>query len=142
MKWLARLFTKRSNWSLPYFIFLLLFVVLPLVLIFIYAFQDNDGNFTLENFSKFISNPEAANTFVYSSGVAIITTLICILLGYPAAYILSNRELCRSRVMVVMFILPSSSVVSSLPSLLQAAREATIRAAKIIAKIFLVIFSS
>ena len=59
MKWLARLFTKRSNWSLPYFIFLLLFVVLPLVLIFIYAFQDNDGNFTLENFSKFISNPEA-----------------------------------------------------------------------------------
>ena len=106
MKWLARLFTKRSNWSLPYFIFLLLFVVLPLVLIFIYAFQDNDGNFTLENFSKFISNPEAANTFVYSIGVAIITTLICILLGYPAAYILSNRELCRSRVMVVLFILP------------------------------------
>ena len=106
MKWLARLFTKRSSWSLPYFIFLLLFVVLPLVLIFIYAFQDNDGNFTLDNFSKFISNPEAANTFVYSIGVAIITTLICILLGYPAAYILSNRELCRSRVMVVLFILP------------------------------------
>ena len=105
-KWLARLFTKRSSWSLPYFIFLLLFVVLPLVLIFIYAFQDNDGNFTLDNFSKFISNPEASNTFVYSIGVAIITTLICILLGYPAAYILSNRELCRSRVMVVLFILP------------------------------------
>ena len=106
MKWLARFFTKRSNWSLPYFIFLLLFVVLPLVLIFIYAFQDNDGNFTLDNFSKFISNPEAANTFVYSIGVAIITTLICILLGYPSAYILSNRELCLSLVMVVLFILP------------------------------------
>ena len=106
MKWLARLFTKRSSWSLPYFIFLLLFVVLPLVLIFIYAFQDNDGNFTLDNFSKFISSPEAANTFVYSIGVAIVTTVLCILLGYPAAYILSNAELCRSKVMVVLFILP------------------------------------
>ena len=97
---------KRHNWSLPYFIFLLIFVVLPLVLIFIYAFQDAEGNFTLRNFTKFITNAEAANTFVYSIGVAIITTILCILLGYPAAYILSNTELCRSKVMVVLFILP------------------------------------
>ena len=97
---------KRSNWSFPYFIFLLIFVVLPLVLIFLYAFQDAEGNFTLKNFAKFISSPEAANTFVYSIGVAIVTTLLCILLGYPAAYILSNSELCRSKVTVVLFILP------------------------------------
>ena len=93
-------------WSIPYAIFLFIFVVVPLVLIFLYAFQDADGNFTLENFSKFISSPEAANTFVYSIGVAIVTTVLCILLGYPAAYILSNAELCRSKVMVVLFILP------------------------------------
>ena len=106
MRALMRFFMRRQNWSLPYFIFMLIFVVLPLVLIFIYAFQDADGNFTFDNFSKFISSPEAANTFVYSIGIAIITTVLCILLGYPAAYILSNRELCRSRVMVVLFILP------------------------------------
>ena len=106
MKWLSRLFMKRHNWSIPYFIFLLIFVVLPLVLIFIYAFQDAEGNFTLRNFTKFITHAEAANTFVYSIGVAIITTILCILLGYPAAYILSNNELCRSKVMVVLFILP------------------------------------
>ena len=106
MKWLSNIFMKRSNWSFHYFIFLLIFVVLPLVLIFLYAFQDAEGNFTLKNFAKFISSPEAANTFVYSIGVAIITTLLCILLGYPAAYILSNSELCRSKVMVVLFILP------------------------------------
>ena len=106
MKWLSNIFMKRSNWSFPYFIFLLIFVVLPLVLIFLYAFQDAEGNFTLKNFAKFISSPEAANTFVYSIGVAIVTTVICILLGYPAAYILSNAELCRSKVMVVLFILP------------------------------------
>ena len=97
---------KRSNWSIPYFIFLMIFVAVPLVLIFLYAFQDADGNFTLSNFAKFISSPEAANTFVYSIGVAIVTTVLCILLGYPAAYILSNSELCRSKVMVVLFILP------------------------------------
>ena len=106
MKWLSNIFMKRSNWSFPYFIFLLIFVVLPLVLIFLYAFQDAEGNFTMKNFAKFISSPEAANTFVYSIGVAIVTTLLCILLGYPAAYILSNSELCRSKVMVVLFILP------------------------------------
>ena len=106
MKWLLRFFMKRSNWSIPYFIFLIIFVAVPLVLIFLYAFQDADGNFTLSNCAKFISSPEAANTFVYSIGVAIVTTVLCILLGYPAAYILSNSELCRSKVMVVLFILP------------------------------------
>ena len=106
MKWLSKLFMKRSNWSIPYLIFLIIFVVLPLVLIFLYAFQDAEGNFTMDNFAKFISSPEAANTFVYSIGVAIVTTVLCILLGYPAAYIMSNTELCRSKVMVVLFILP------------------------------------
>ena len=106
MKWLSNLFMKRSNWSIPYFIFLLIFVVLPLALIVFYAFQNAEGEFTLKNFSKFISNPEAANTFVYSIGVAIVTTVLCILLGYPAAYILSNSELCRSKVTVMLFILP------------------------------------
>ena len=60
----------------------------------------------MANFAKFISSPEAANTFVYSIGVAIVTTVLCIMLGYPAAYILSNASLCRSKVMVVLFILP------------------------------------
>ena len=106
MKWLLRFFMKRSNWSIPYLIFLIVFVVVPLVLIFLYAFQDADGAFSMANFAKFFSSPEAANTFVYSIGVAIVTTVLCILLGYPAAYILSNAELCRSKVMVVLFILP------------------------------------
>ncbi len=106
MNKMLKFWTKRSTWSLPYFIFLLLFVVLPLVLIVFYAFSDNDGNFSLQNFTKFVSQPEAVNTFVYSIGVAIITTLLCILLGYPAAYILSNRDLNRSQTTVVLFILP------------------------------------
>jgi len=97
---------KRSSWALPYFIFLLLFVVLPLLLIFVYAFRDSAGNFTLDNFVKFVTEPEAFNTFLYSIEIAIYNTLICLLLGYPAAYILSNKALNRSSVTVILFILP------------------------------------
>ena len=71
-----------------------------------YAFTDDNGHLTFANFQKFFEHPEAINTFVYSIGIAIITTLICILLGYPAAWILSNSKLNRSRTMVVLFILP------------------------------------
>ena len=98
--------SRRSSWSIPYVIFLLLFVVLPLILIGVYAFMDYGGNFTVANFVKFIEQPEAIKTFVYSVAIAIITTFLCILLGYPAAYILSNREFNRSKTMVLLFILP------------------------------------
>ena len=106
MKKLIKLFSKRSTWAIPYAVFLLLFVMLPLILIGVYAFMDNDGSFTIANFVKFIEQPEAFNTFIYSVAVAIVTTFFCILLGYPAAYILSNKEFNRSKTMVLLFILP------------------------------------
>ena len=106
MSRLSRFFSRRSSWAVPYVLFLLLFVVLPLVLIVVYAFRDNQGHFTLANFIQFVQQKEALNTFVYSVGIAIVTTLLCILFGYPAAYILSNREYNRSKVTVLLFILP------------------------------------
>ena len=98
--------TKRSNWSIPYFIFLVLFVVLPLVLVIVYAFQSNEGGFTFSNIGKFFSDSDAISTFALSLEVAIENTLICILLGYPAAYILADKQLNRSAVTIVLFILP------------------------------------
>ncbi|MCQ2071512.1 MAG: ABC transporter permease [Bacteroidaceae bacterium] len=103
---LAKLVQKRSNWVAPYVLFLVMFVVLPLLLIAVYAFRNPAGNFTLQNFVKFFTQSEALNTFIYSIGIAIITTVLCILLGYPAAYILANAKLNRSKTMVMMFILP------------------------------------
>ena len=102
----SKLINRRSNWAVPYAIFLAIFVALPLLLIVLYAFQDAEGRFTLQNFVKFIRQPEAVNTFIYSIGIAIITTFLCILLGYPAAYILANANLNRSHTTVVLFILP------------------------------------
>lgn len=96
---------KRSRWALPYFIFLVLFVVVPLVLIAVYALQDADGHFTLENLAVF-TRPKIINAFLVSLEVALENTAICILVGYPVAYILADKSLNRSSVTVVLFILP------------------------------------
>ena len=97
---------KRSHWSIPYVVFLAIFVVLPLVLILVYAFQDGEGHFTLSNITRFFSDKDALGTFAVSIEVAIENTLICILLGYPAAWILANKELNRSAVTIILFIMP------------------------------------
>ncbi len=97
---------KRSSWALPYFIFLVLFVVLPLLLVLVYALQDGSGHFTLSNITKFFTDKDALSTFALSIEVAIENTLLCVLIGYPAAYILADNKLNRSAVTVVLFILP------------------------------------
>ena len=97
---------KRSSWALPYFIFLVMFVVLPLLLVLVYALQDGSGHFTLSNVTKFFTDSDALSTFAVSIEIAIETTLMCILIGYPAAWILSNKEYNRSAVTIVLFIMP------------------------------------
>ena len=97
---------KRSNWAIPYLIFLILFVVLPLLLIVVYALQDGNGGFTFDNITRFFTDSDALSTFAVSIEVAIENTLICLLLGYPAAYILANKNLNKSAVTAILFILP------------------------------------
>ena len=98
--------TKKSTWAVPYFVFLVLFVVLHLLLIAVYAFTDNHGSFTLSNITAFFTEPKIVNSFLVSLEVALENTLICILIGYPAAYILADRKLNRSSLTAVLFILP------------------------------------
>ena len=98
--------SKRSSWALPYFIFLVLFVVMPLVLIVVYSFQDASGHFTFSNITKFFTDKDSLSTFALSIEVAIENTALCILIGYPAAYILADKSLNRSAVTVVLFIMP------------------------------------
>lgn len=98
--------TKRSTWAVPYFVFLVLFVVLPLLLIAVYAFTDAYSSFTLSNITAFFTEPKIVNSFLVSLEVALENTLICILIGYPAAYILADKKLNRSSLTAVLFILP------------------------------------
>ena len=97
---------KRSHWSIPYVVFMAIFVVLPLLLILVYAFQDGNGHFTLSNITRFFTDSDALGTFAVSIEVAIENTLICILLGYPAAWILANKDLNKSAVTIILFIMP------------------------------------
>lgn len=106
IKQLLRLLSSRQSWALPYAIFAAVFVVLPLLLIVVFAFTDDSGAFSLGNFLKFTDHAEDVNTFVYSIGIAALTTLACILLGYPAAYILSRSKARYANTVVMLFILP------------------------------------
>ena len=99
-------FSKRSRWALPYVIFMVLFVVLPLVLIAFYALTDADGHFTLSNLAAFFTEPKIINSFLVSLEVALENTIICILIGYPVAYILADKNLNKSAVTALLFILP------------------------------------
>ena len=103
---MIKFFSSRKSWTLPYLIFSLIFVVLPLLLIVIYAFTDENGSFTLQNFHKFMEHAEDVNTFIYSIGIAALTTIVCILLGYPAAYILAQSKMRYANTIVMLFILP------------------------------------
>ena len=100
------LLQSRSTWAWPYALFLLCLVILPLVLIGVYAFTNPSGEFTLLNFVSFFTNSLYINSFIYSIGIALITTIICLLLGYPAAYIMAMADFKTPHVIAMLFILP------------------------------------
>lgn len=106
LKSILSFFGRRRNWSIPYVLYLFCFVIVPLGLIIYFAFTNNEGNLSLTNFRKFLMQPEAMNTFVYSVGIAMITTLLCLVLGYPAAYIMSRMAAGKTQLLVILFILP------------------------------------
>ena len=103
---ISNIIGRRSSWSIPYVVFMLLFVALPLILIMVYAFFDEGGNFTLSNLTRFFSDSDALSTFAVSIEIAIENTAICLLLGYPVAWILANKRYNRSAVTIIIFILP------------------------------------
>lgn len=106
MSKLVQIFSSRRTWAWPYVLFMALFVVLPLILVGVYALTDINGHFTLHNFAKFFTHSEAIQTFVYSLVIAVLNTLICLLLGYPAAYIMATADFRTPKVMAMLFILP------------------------------------
>ena len=67
---------RRRNWTVPYALFLIIFVVMPLLLIVVYAFTDAEGAFTFANFRKFMMHPESINTFVYSSQTMVVLFIL------------------------------------------------------------------
>lgn len=93
----------RRAFSYPYILFMMIFVVLPLVLILVNAFVAG-GKLSFQNFIDFVNDGSSINTLISSILVGVITTVICLLLGYPVAYILAKKQ--SGKLMVLLFVLP------------------------------------
>ncbi len=100
-----------SKLTWPYIAWISAFVVLPMVLILLYAFT-KEGNsiitlhFTLENFAKFFSDAIFPMVLWRSLKIAFFTTVICVLLGYPAAYIIAQMSEKAQDFAILMITLP------------------------------------
>ena len=98
---------RRSQLSIPYALFLILFVLLPLILILYYAFTDANGQFCyFDNFVNFFADNSKLSTLIISIVIGAINTIICLLIGYPIAYLLANKKYNKSKIMILLFIMP------------------------------------
>ncbi len=108
---------SRKQLGIPYAVFLLLFVLFPLLLIVLYAFtkETPDGiftlsgvkvSFTVQNFVDFFSKNSNIRVLFISFGLAILTTVLCLVIAYPLAYILAKSKLNKNGVLLILFILP------------------------------------
>lgn len=97
---------SRKQLCIPYFLFLLAFVVAPLLVIIFYAFTNGEGKFTLDNLQNFFTSPNTIGTLAYSFALAIVTTFVCLLIAYPVAYILARSNMKHKASVLMILVLP------------------------------------
>ena len=89
----------------PYFFWSVLFIIIPLCMVFYYGLTDKSGAFTLENIIA-VTTREHSKALWLSLLLSLIATVICLLLSYPLAMILCSRKGGQHSVIVFIFILP------------------------------------
>ena len=96
--------TKYSSlFSLPYLIWSLIFIIVPMGLVVVFAFTTESGQFTLDYVSQV---GEYTSVLVRSVWLAAIATVICLLIGYPLAFIMSRMPGFQQRTMLMLIMLP------------------------------------
>ncbi len=104
----------------PYSLWALLFVLVPLAFIGYYAFTDNSFSFTTEHFVRFFTATSSVTAsdgslqevrtylliFLRSVKLAVISTGICLLLGYPLAYIMAQAREQTQKTMMTLIMIP------------------------------------
>ena len=110
-----------ARWSLaPYSVWALLFILVPLVFVAYYAFTDTDMHFTLDNIRKFFTatstvtgdNGETLQIRTYmvifwrSVKLAVISTIVCLLMGYPIAYIIARATPKVQKTVITLIMIP------------------------------------
>lgn len=96
---------KRSWLSGPYAVWMVLFIVLPMLLIGYYSLTSQDGGFSLENF-RLLAQPIYYKVLANSLVLALICTILCLLLGYPFAYFLVNKDISKSASLMILIVVP------------------------------------
>ena len=92
---------KNKLPAAPYLVWMIVFILVPLIMVAYFAFTDKDGHFTLD----YVSNvAQYTPIFVRSIWLALISTVICLLIAYPLAYILigMNTNIQSTMLMIVM----------------------------------------
>ena len=89
--------------SIPYIIWMALFVVAPIVIVVVYAFSSPSGGFSTENFRNMT---DYLSVFGRSFWLAFLSTVLCLVLGYPLAFSLSLERSHHQRILVMLFMLP------------------------------------
>ncbi len=97
---------KRTHLGIPYIVFMVLFVLLPLVLIVFYAFTDASGSFSFSSLTNFFASSAKWRVLFVSFIFGLLNTALTLLLGYPLAMILANRKYNKNAVLVMLFVMP------------------------------------
>ena len=99
------MFSKKQL-AIPYAIFLVFFVVLPLLVVVYYGFTNGDGKPSFDNFIGFFKNGKTVGTLIYSIAIALLTTIFCLLLAYPVALIIAKGSYNNKSKFLMIFVLP------------------------------------
>lgn len=95
----------------PYLVWILIFTIIPLFLVLYFAFTTGDSQnfstftFSLENFKKFFT-PIYMTVLIKSINLALVSTVLCLIIGYPIAYIISREKPKKRNIMILMFVIP------------------------------------
>ena len=104
---------KKNNGSStlsasPYIVWSTLFIVIPLIIIVFFSFTQETASgysFTLENFKR-VLNSQYISVFKRSLILAFESTVLCLILGYPVAYLISKMKSNRRNILIMLFIVP------------------------------------
>ncbi len=94
---------KVKALSLLYIVWMAIFTLVPMLLVLVFAFTDKTWNFTVENI---INVGYYSNIFLRSIGLGALSTAICLLLGYPLAYIIAKIPAKKQGIVVMLIMLP------------------------------------
>ena len=96
---------KQRLLSGPYLIWTVAFIVIPLLLIVYYGLTSAEGGFTLDNIAQ-MGRPENLKALWLALVLSVVSTLICLVMAYPLAMILSNMKFNANSFIVMIFIIP------------------------------------